>query len=183
MLDKQIVEKDDHRFSPVYVSVYGSRESPYKRSVGLSNTIFTFGLCYICLELRRIVGYRFFYSYFAVLLHSCRSIPKICTTPFLRYFSAEHGDLIERESMDYDVVIVGVVFWFPVIILGWMCRIGNSNPPKDGGGQTTEGHFCMCVRKGRNGRIPHSKWLSLRSSAIEHSPAELERACTPFRFC
>lgn len=101
------------------------------------------------------------YSYFAVLLHSCRSVPKICTVPFLRYFSAENGDSIQRESMYYDVVIVGVVFWFLVFILGRMCGIGNSNPSKDGSGQTTEGHFCMCVRKGRNGWVPHSKWLSL----------------------
>ena len=123
------------------------------------------------------------YSNFTVLLHSRRSVPKICTVPFLRYFSAENGDSIQRESMDYDVVIVGVVFWFFAFILGRMCGIGNSNPSKDGSSQTTEGHFCMCVRKGRNGRIPHSKWLSLRSSAIEHSPAELERACTSFLFC
>ena len=53
-----------------------------------------------------------FYSNSAVLLHSRRSVPKICTVPFLRYFSAENGDSIQRESMDYDVVIVGVVFGF-----------------------------------------------------------------------
>ena len=63
--------------------------------------------------------------------------------------------------MDYDVVIVGVFLLIRILILGWLCGVGNGYPSKDGGSQTTEGHFCMCVRKGRNGRLSHPEWLSL----------------------
>lgn len=57
-------------------------------------------------------------------------------TSLFRRFSAGNEQAIERESMEYDVVIVGVLFYLATVIVGWMCRISNSDSSQNRGSKT-----------------------------------------------
>ena len=81
-------------------------------------------------------------------------------TSFFRRFGAGNEQAIERESMDYDVVIVGVHFYLAAMIVGWMRRISNSDSSQDRGSKTKQGPLCLYLGKGRNGRFSYSQWMS-----------------------